>query len=557
MNLNGLFPFQSYRPHQREMIEQVIEGFASYDYIFLEAPTGLGKSGIGYTVAKWVESNNELSHIVVNDKYLQDQYQRDFPNLTLMKGRGNYFCPIADNRLADRGPCVFDPDGVCEANMKPKITKEYDKYGVNIDWLNITNRCFYWDAKYNAIHSPITLQNYPYYLNEQTYAQCFSPRFYGLFDEAHTIESALMEFVKVEITQRRINYLFQTHKTKPEPPQLPPYTAAAYKEAERWVEWLETTLEKFEELRDVPLDPDIPDKRQNEILHELSTYKDKIKEMITHLKNNPYNWAVVRELEKVTFKPVTVNNYSYLLFGYTKKALLMSATILSSENLQRWLGIDEDVLTIRITKSTFPAKNRPIIKHLIGKANKENMHEYLPKVVKELDENIIPDRIRYKGVIHTHTNDTAKYILENSKYREFMISNVGHEDRSDMFQKFFDTQPPKIMVSPSMRVGVDLKDNRARWQVLIKTPYPYLGDPQIRKREHRDPEWYNLQTLISTIQTCGRICRSETDWGETLLFDSKFDDLIKRNKSILPEWFSEAIITAAEPSSLCFHSEGQ
>ena len=543
MNLDELFPFKSgFRPRQREIIEQIIEGLENHNYIFLEAPTGLGKSAVAYTVANWARVNECLSHIIVNDKYLQDQYIKDFPTLAIMKGRSNYYCPNSKNEKADQAYCVSNRDYECD--MKPQISREKDQYGVACNWDGVAgDRCPYWVAKDEAIHTPITIQNYDYYLNEQVYAQSFSPRYFAVFDEAHTIESAIMKFVEKEVTQGKLDYFWSVHN-RGEAPRLPPITNKAYDEAERWLEWLQHILDelstfKYEDLHG------LPDQRQTDITYELDGYKDKLSQLIEYLATEPENWSVVRTIErlaqKATFKPVMINDYAYLLFEHTSKALLMSATILSPDNLKRWLGIDEEIVTIRIGESNFPAQNRPIIKHYVGRAHQGNMEMYLPLVVKELDEVIIPSRLRFKGVVHTHTNKTAYYILKNSKYKDYMMSNVGFEDRATRFQEFFDAPAPKIMVTPSMKVGVDLKDDRARWQVLVKTPYPYLGDPQIRKRLRRDQEWYNWQTLITLIQTCGRVCRSEKDWGETFLFDEKFDDLLNKNVDLLPGWFSEAI----------------
>jgi ATP-dependent DNA helicase DinG len=123
-----------------------------------------------------------------------------------------------------------------------------------------------------------------------------------------------------------------------------------------------------------------------------------------------------------------------------------------------------------------------------------------------------------------------------------MMSNVDVKGkRNDIFQTFFDAPTPCVMVTPSMRLGVDLKDELARWQIIAKVPYPYLGDPQVKKRTEIDSGWYEYQTITSIIQTYGRVCRSETDYGETYILDGKFDDIFSRNMSYFPMWFKEAI----------------
>ena len=47
------FPFDEFRPNQRESIESVIETYQTKPCFVLEAPTGIGKSGIAYCVGQF------------------------------------------------------------------------------------------------------------------------------------------------------------------------------------------------------------------------------------------------------------------------------------------------------------------------------------------------------------------------------------------------------------------------------------------------------------------------------------------------------------------------
>ena len=163
-------------------------------------------------------------------------------------------------------------------------------------------------------------------------------------------------------------------------------------------------------------------------------------------------------------------------------------------------------------------------------------------MMNALDHKIIPKHLDTKGVIHTHTNKIAKYILNHSIYKDEMMSNVHSPgQRAEKFQEFFDSEAPSIMVSASMNTGVDLKDDLCRWQVICKVPYPSLGDPQIKARTNQDQSWYTWQTAMTLIQTYGRGCRSDTDWCTTYMLDEKFRDIYSRNVRLFPNWFKEAI----------------
>ena len=159
-----------------------------------------------------------------------------------------------------------------------------------------------------------------------------------------------------------------------------------------------------------------------------------------------------------------------------------------------------------------------------------------------IDNYYIPNKMHEKGLIHTHSHSIAEYILSHSKYSNIMISNTGNEKRrEEVFQEFFDADPPCVLVSPSANLGLDLFDDRCRWALVVKMPYPYLGDPQVSKRMKVDPGWYDFRTLTNLIQTYGRTCRSDTDWATTYILDSMFVWLISKNKTIIPRWFMQAL----------------
>ncbi len=66
----------------------------------VEAPTGAGKSAIAVTLAREASS----AYILTAQKILQDQYLRDFPELAVMKGRGDHPPPRAPPHPHARPP---------------------------------------------------------------------------------------------------------------------------------------------------------------------------------------------------------------------------------------------------------------------------------------------------------------------------------------------------------------------------------------------------------------------------------------------------------------------
>jgi Rad3-related DNA helicase len=92
-----------------------------------------------------------------------------------------------------------------------------------------------------------------------------------------------------------------------------------------------------------------------------------------------------------------------------------------------------------------------------------------------------------------------------------------------------------------MTEGFDFAGDLARWQVIMKVPYPNLGDKQVNAKRERDPEWYQLETVKTIVQATGRICRSEDDFGVTYIIDADFEMLWGRYRSFFPEWWTESV----------------
>src|SRR5919201_3051701 len=108
-NILAHFPFTTIREKQKKVLDIIESTIKSgYRHIFLEAPTGFGKTPVAITLARYLGS----SHICTATKDLQTQYRRDFPFVVEVKGRGNFPCIVKEDmgldESCDYGPCVKD-----------------------------------------------------------------------------------------------------------------------------------------------------------------------------------------------------------------------------------------------------------------------------------------------------------------------------------------------------------------------------------------------------------------------------------------------------------------
>ena len=177
------FPFEKPRKHQLEAISEILEAVdKGYKYIVLEAGTGTGKSAIAATLSGMFES----AYILTITKQLQDQYVHDFKDFSVVKGRSNFRCRLS-NSGCDEGKCVLEGHN-CKYKLKENATKE--------------NTCNYYWQKHLAINSDVVIANYPYMFLELNYVEDFTKRSLMVCDEAHNIESMIMNQLKLEFSRR-------------------------------------------------------------------------------------------------------------------------------------------------------------------------------------------------------------------------------------------------------------------------------------------------------------------------------------------------------------------
>ena len=523
------FPFYEPRMGQFEIIQDIVDAIRKgYKYIILEAGTGTGKSAIATTLAKVYES----AYILTMTKQLQTQYCNEF-EFPLVKGRSNFAC-LNDNLevTCDMGTCktsptsskFFCPYGVAK---NPTLDAELafeDSYGGAVFYQS-HNHCHYWDQKANAINSPITLMNYDYAIAELNYVKHFGTRSLLILDEAHNIESKLMNTMEVNLYNRRLEKDISKVISK---------ETLEEGELEDWIMEISAIAEAYEDI-------DVKDLSKNKAERIYSTIS-RLKTLKKNLESEPKNWVIDSDENGVSFKPLRVHQYAKnSLLKYGDVVIFMSATILSSNLFSKWLGLSpEEVYHIKVD-SPFTKEKRPIILNLAGKMSKNRVAKTAPKTIPILQE-ILEKHKDEKGLIHTNSYK-CQHFINNNLINSRLISH-NSENRERILDYFEKDENPLVLVSPSMSEGVDLPYDKCRFQVIYKVPFPYLGDKQINMRRKNDHKWYAYKTVMTLMQAYGRGMRAEDDYCYTYILDSDINMVLKSPlyRSLVPEFFREAVV---------------
>lgn len=143
-------------------------------------------------------------------------------------------------------------------------------------------------------------------------------------------------------------------------------------------------------------------------------------------------------------------------------------------------------------------------------------------------------------VVHNcHTYKIGRYLKDNIRSKRLLIH--GSEDRVQKLQEHISSKEPTVLISPSMQEGVDLKDDLSRFQIICKIPYPYLGDKIVKKRMHRWPWWYPLQTAKTIVQSVGRSVRSFDDHAVSYILDADWTRFYDKSSELFPEGFKKSL----------------
>ena len=210
------------RDGQVKILKELDEAVSSgYKKIIISAPTGIGKSYI----AKAIADSFSSSFVITATKQLQDQYMNDFPDMSTIKGKGNFACfqLMSSKKISGESKALqmglSCSKGQCESVVgKNKMTCKHKKvlhddnnndYGLDsFIGKKTVEPCLYYSQKLNGLKHPRTILNYAIYFHLKEFqADVLGvERQVDIFDEAHTIENEIVKFLNINIPKSYLDY---------------------------------------------------------------------------------------------------------------------------------------------------------------------------------------------------------------------------------------------------------------------------------------------------------------------------------------------------------------
>ena len=528
------------RAEQARLLDQLDDALAEAEQdptaprvLALEAPPGVGKSHLAMTLARWSGD----AYLLTSQKVLQDQYEREFGDqLQLVKGRDNYVC----ERYADRR--VPTSLGMCRRPRGPVC------------------QCPYARAKAAALAGPVFCTNTWYFATlRHWHAEQLRRRRLLVVDEAHNLESQLVNVYTVRFTTAEMKDWFGA--PLPHLPAVEDYRTLLAGHAGRLEDELRAVIGDLDALKPPELDPALflempPSHEELALLERRDALEGALARLHFFVGAGDAEWVIRYPTEAgATFEivPFTVTEQAReLITGAAEVVVLSSAYLGPATILAESIGLQAGAVRGFGVPSPFPLEQRPIVYRPVAALSRARQTEQEPALFAEI-ASILVAHPRDKGLLHVASYAVARRLVaELARIAPAQSRRLIFVESSDAKGRALEqhrvSPAPTVLVSPSLREGVDLPDDFLRFQIVTKMPYGDLGDPWTAARRERDPRWYALETAKALVQAYGRSCRHAEDFGITYILDGQFARFLQHYRPLLPEWFLDAAHAALRVS---------
>lgn len=524
MSLESYYPFPEFRPYIKEALAEIDEAIASGKrFIIAKMNTGSGKSAVA---AAFARQNKAI--ILTPTKLLQQQYAdtKELDMEWIIKGKSNYLCGLDKFGGARVDEAICCSDAVTESNrgqipwadnpefwqLDKRPSKALKKKCAQ------TGTCPYYSLISQISTRPGAVMNYDLFahIKEMPSGQGILMGKALVMDEAHQLIGKIRSIFGYKITSTVAVRVLGDK--------------AARNQLEAPIVWLMRLASSARAQLKKETEP--------KVASSLTRFVNRLDKILEMDVSNTQKFHIDDNGEEIEIKPLDFRHLKEALFFPFKSVLMMSATF--PNNFCELLGITREETAVISIPSTFPVANRPaFLVQGMPPLNYKTILDEKHQVKVALDL-ILARHIKDKGIIHCANYKFFNQLRSIYRHNLRFLWVDREDDKSELLDRHSRDNKPTILVSPSMMEGVDLKDDLARFQVLLKVPFPTLDD-YTKKMMAIFPNYYENLVITSIVQAYGRAVRSETDHASFYLLDGSINRLLNQHRSLFPRYFTEAL----------------
>lgn len=507
--IDAINPYLSYRVGQREAILDIIRAALGEEKIItLKGPTGCGKSLILTMTARALhEEGFDRCIYTTPQKALVNQLARDkCLGITTLLGRANYLCPKVKSRSAVDCPIP--------SRLRRKTCPH----------------CEYQAAKDAFLSAPLGAATLDKILVDRSIP---TPNIL-VVDESQGLETKLID-------QRAIELPESVDVTNLE------------ESVQSWATYIEMEKMKYETKLERAFSRMVPDQddlskfvgavaaddvvKIAKTLTRITRVLEKAKSVYKIIKEQPDGFVID---QRRNFKLIDGRKQFEELIMNIDLVILASGTPCTQMLADAYVAVD--------APHPIEIDRRRVYYDPCGRMNVDERE----KTIDLMAEKIVELHHKYdrNTLVHCHSYPIADRLGQAVYDSGVRCMWVEKKERDESIQRWKDADNVCLM-SVACEEGLDLPGEKYPLNIIAKVPFGYRGDEWFIKRiAHersfaKDRQWENVSVAVAIQQAAGRCTRAPTDFSETYILDSSFENFYRKYYQLFEPWFRDALMRRA------------
>ncbi|WP_321387580.1 ATP-dependent DNA helicase [uncultured Enterococcus sp.] len=580
------FPYGEYRKGQRELAVSVYKTILSDQRLFVEAPTGTGKTistlfpslkaiGEGKAEKIFYLTAKTITRQVAEDAVqAMNQREMKIKSLTITAKDKICFlternctpenCPFADgyyDRLNEGLWDILHHENQFSREIIEKYAQKHRLCPYELS-LDVSLWCDLIICDYNYVFDPTV------YLR-RFFDDGIKKDYLFLIDEAHNLVSRSREMYSAELSRGQLLMMKKLLKKK-----HASLTRAINKVIDEFDKLDELCISEEKEFISQPAYVDSMEKvifrltekigewlPQNQELPELNQLLDIYFSLLNYLKigefyDDHYCTYIRKRNREVSIKLFCLDP-SYLLaqkLSMANASILFSASFTPLSYYKDILGGEEDSLTYRIP-NPFPEENQQLLIARYVQTTYRERENSLDYLVESLTTMIQQKMGNYLFFFPSYAYLDMVYDAfkkKNPAIQTLIQQTDMNEQEREQFLAAFIPDPKETLIGFCVlggvfSEGIDLKGNRLIGTAVISVGLPQINEEQELIKNYFDEQGlgfqyaYQIPGMNKVLQAAGRVIRDAADRGVVLLLDQRFASPAYQ-RLVPPHWYRAQVL---------------
>ena len=572
------FPFENYRPGQRELAVRVYKSITDSKKCFAQAPTGTGKTiSIIFPAIKAMGEDKTSKIFYLTAKTITREVAQN--TISLMRKKDLKLKAVtitAKEKICKMDEVNCNPEYCPYANgyfdrinnsLKDILAKYNDYSKDNIEKISEEYMLCPFELSLDLTNlSDVIICDYNYVFDPRVYLKRFfdtkTTDYTFLIDEAHNLVDRAREMYSATLNEKKFVKVKKLISKKDK------RITRVIKEIQSYFE------DKLEDLTTLDENDLVESEAPLELCEILSSFIKFVDEYLarTNEENEElmdlyfdvYSFLSISDfydknyttIYTKTFNGMTIKIYCVnpqkVIEEKMKKAksnIIFSATLIPMDYFMKMYSYDEEDFIINL-KSPFDVKNRLL---MIGDnvattyskrfETSEDIASYIANCVQAKKGNYMVFFPSYKYMDLVFDKMKENYPNINTSIQE---SNMSEEEKEEFLSMFDEdnkeTHVGFCVLGGHFSEGIDLTNDKLIGVIIVGVGMPQIGiERDIIKDHMKDSNKgfdyaYVYPGMIKVLQAAGRCIRTDDDKGVILLLDNRYSQ--RRYQSLFPyEWY--------------------